>query len=306
MTKIAIGADVGGTHISTAAVEIETGRVLPGTFFRVTYDHRQPASEVLDAWAGTLRGCMSAVPTGCLGIGMAIPGPFDYRNGISKMQHKFPQLFDYSVRTALLERLGSTDLPIRFLNDATAFAVGEAWVGAGKAVQRVVVITLGTGFGSAFLENGVPVVHANSVPKEGCLWHLPFKEGIADDYFSTRWFISTFEAKRGLRLEGVQALAELAPADKEVQGIFDTFGTNLATCLEQPLRHFSADRLIIGGNIARTWPLFKSAFEKTLSQLNYSISVVPSQLWEQAALIGGARLMDDSFWKKVSADFPIL
>lgn len=306
MIQRAIGTDIGGSHISAAVVDPSTGQLFSETIFRSTYEHQQPAEVLLDAWATVLQKSLAAAGSECQGIGIAMPGPFDYQHGISKMQHKFPALYNWNVRAALSERLGVNSLPIRFLNDATSFAVGEAWVGAGKSTPRVVVVTLGTGFGSAFLEDGIPIVHSESVPKEGCLWHLPFEEGIADDYFSTRWLVSAFEARRGIKVPGVQEMVERADADPEVRAIFDVFGSNLARCLVPPLRRFGADQLIIGGNIAHAWPFFQAAFERGLSALGYSILVTPSQLWEQGALIGSARLLDPLFWEKVSKDFPVL
>ena len=306
MRKTAIGADIGGTHISAAVIDLTTGTPLPGSLFRNTYDHQQAAETILDAWAEVLQSCLQIAGEDCQGIGMAIPGPFDYRNGISNMQHKFPQLFHCNVHTELVNRLNTGQLPLRFMNDATAFAVGEAWVGAGQSFSKVVVVTLGTGFGSAFLENGIPVVHSDTVPKEGCLWHVPFKEGIADDYFSTRWLVAAYEAKKGIRLEGAQPLAALAEKDPEVQIIFKKFGVNLGLCLEHPLRRFGAECLIMGGNIAHASAFFQPAFESTLYSLGYSIPIFSSKLWEEAALIGSARLLDPLFWEKVSIDFPDL
>lgn len=306
MIQRAIGADIGGSHISAAVVDLSTGQLLPETLFRKSYEHQQSADDLLHAWAVVLRQSLDAAGTECQGMGIAMPGPFDYQHGISKMKHKFPHLFNYDVRAALSERLGTGSMPIRFLNDATSFAVGEAWVGAGKSVPRVVVVTLGTGFGSAFLQDGIPIVHSEEVPKEGCMWHLPFKEGIADDYFSTRWLVAAYEAASGLRLPGVQQMVERAENDPYVQAIFEEFGSNLARCLEAPLRRFRADQLIMGGNIAHAWPLFQPSFERGLAAMGYYISVTPSKLWEQGALIGSARLMDPIFWEKVSADFPVL
>lgn len=306
MRKTAIGADIGGTHITAAAIDLSTGTLLPGSLFRSTYGHQQAAETILAAWAEVLQSCLQVAGEDCQGIGMAIPGPFDYRNGISNMQHKFPHLFHCNVRAELVQRLNSGHLPLRFINDATAFAVGEAWVGAGQSYSKVVVVTLGTGFGSAFIEKGIPVVHADTVPKEGCLWHLPFKEGIADDYFSTRWLVDAYEAKRGIRLEGAHALTALAEKDTEASTIFKKFGVNLGLCLEPPLRRFGAECLIMGGNIAHASALFQPFFEQTLYSLNYSIPVFPSKLWEEAALIGSARLLDPIFWEKVSIDFPDL
>jgi glucokinase len=309
--NLAVGADIGGTHITCAAVEIAEGKLLENTLSRVAYSHEDSAEAILKSWASALNSTISKVDaTQLAGIGFAIPGPFDYRNGISKMKHKFPNLYDVHVPSALRPQLSESSLeslPMRFLNDATSFAVGEAWLGEGRGFQKVVVVTLGTGFGSAFLDGGVPVVARADVPKEGCLWHLPFKGSIADDYFSTKWFLKEFEKQTGEKVEGVKTLMEKAERGDEIaKNLFIQFGHNLAECLAPRLEKFGAEVLIIGGNIAHALPLFEEIFKNDLKKAGVSLKIAPSKLYENAALLGSARLLDDDFWGKVSAELPNL
>jgi glucokinase len=305
---IAIGVDIGGTHITCCAVNILEGVLLQATLSRESYDHEEPAHLIFQRWATALNHTLLQVDEkALLGIGFAIPGPFDYRNGISMMLHKFKHLYNMHIPTCLNTLLmEERDLPMRFLNDATAFAVGEAWQGAGRNHERVVVITLGTGFGSAFLNGGIPVVSGADVPKEGCLWHLPFKNGIADDYFSTRWFVETYKKQTGETISGVKALLDKAENEPFVKSMFEIFGQHLAECMAPWLRQFGAEILVVGGNIVHALPLLKTAYEEHLQKLGVSVPLVASKMMENAALIGSARLMEDSFWEKVSADLPTL
>lgn len=304
--KLSIGVDIGGTHITCAAVEMPEGRLLEKTLSRESYDHHATAEVILRAWAAALNPTIAKTDEKRLsGIGFAIPGPFDYRNGVSKMQHKFPNLYNIHIPSALNPLLATErDLPMRFLNDATSFAIGEAWIGKGRGFQKVVVITLGTGFGSAFIENGVPVVERADVPKEGCLWHLPYRDGIADNYFSTGWFVREYQKTSGQTVSGVKELMDKAGSDDTVKGLFAQFGRNLAECLAAPLQTFGAEILIIGGNISHALPLFGGFFQEDLKKAGASTAVAASRLQEHAALAGSARLLDDGFWEKVSAHLP--
>jgi glucokinase len=311
--NLSIGVDIGGTHITCAAVEIAEGKLLEETRSRVAYSHEDSAEVILKSWATALNDTISKVDGAQLsGIGFAIPGPFDYRNGISKMKHKFTNLYDVHIPTALRPQLSESfqlsesSSRIRFLNDATAFAVGEAWLGEGRVFQKVVVITLGTGFGSAFIDGGVPVVTRADVPKEGCLWHLPFKDSIADDYFATKWFVREYEKQTGQKIEGVKNLMEKNGTDEIAQKLFAQFGHHLAECLAPWLKKFGAEVLIIGGNIAHALPLFGEVFKNDLKKAGVSVKIAPSKLLENAALLGSARLLDDGFWQKVSAQLPNL
>lgn len=303
---IAIGADIGGTHITCAAVDLESGSILSDTLAREMYSHQDATDIILRNWARALNHSLLKLEESRLcGIGFAIPGPFDYRNGISQMKHKFPHLYDIHIPTALnMHLLEDRDLKMRFLNDATAFAIGEAWRGNGQGCQKVVVITLGTGFGSAFLDHGIPVVTRNDVPKEGCLWHLPFKDAIADEYFSTRWFTNAYQKRTGKPLPNVKTLMDRVETEPVAIEIFEEFGRNLAECLGPWLKKFEAEILIVGGNISNALPLFEPAFQAGIRQAGLKLPVKVSQLMEKAAIIGSARLMDDAFWEKVETDLP--
>lgn len=303
---ISIGTDIGGTHITCAAVEIREGRLLQETLSRTTYHHEAPALDIIQAWAESLNATLSKLDESQLaGIGFAIPGPFEYRNGISKMEHKFKNLFGLHIPTALNPLLNSQkDLTMRFLNDASAFAVGEAWMGEGRNFKKVVVATLGTGLGSAFVLDGIPVVSGEQVPKEGCLWHLPFKDGIADDYFSTRWFTGEYEQRTGQKISGVKELMDRVDTDAIARDLFLQFGENLADCLAQPLQTFGAEILVLGGNISNALPLFGEKLLNGLNLTGVQTKITVSKLQENAALIGSARLLDDKFWIKVSEQLP--
>lgn len=304
--NLSIGVDIGGTHITCAAVHIREGRLAEGTLSRASYHHAAALGVILHNWAAALNQTIAKVEEAQLaGIGFAIPGPFEYRNGISRMQHKFPGLYGIHIPSVLNPLLATKeDLPMRFLNDATSFAVGEAWLGEGRGFRKVVVITLGTGFGSAFIGDGVPVVTGEEVPKEGCLWHLPFKDSIADDYFSTKWFLKEYGKRTGKKVEGVKTLMESVENDDVAKYLFAQFGHNLAECLAPWLKSFGAEILIIGGNIAHALPLFREVFENDLKKAGVSLKITPSKLFEHAALLGSARLLDDGFWEKVSVNLP--
>jgi glucokinase len=81
------------------------------------------------------------------GIAVAVPGPFDYSNGVSWLQHKFASWFGINVRRHLAIRFGVDEKDILFLNDADAFLFGEL---RDSFAPRAAGITLGTGVGDAF------------------------------------------------------------------------------------------------------------------------------------------------------------
>lgn len=121
-----------------------------------------------------------------------MPGPFDYENGISLITKldKYEALYKLNVKELLSEKLSIPKPSILMMNDAACFLRGEVYYGAAKGHTDVIGITLGTGTGSAFHHNGI-TVDANLGPS-------PFMNSIADEYFSTRWFVKRYIEENGI------------------------------------------------------------------------------------------------------------
>lgn len=307
---IAIGTDIGGSHISSAAVNLSTGKLLRNTLSERKVDNQAQPFQIISVWAECLGEVLERVPAeNVKGIGLAMPGPFDYVNGIALYRGvpKFENLYGISIPDAIRSSL---ELPesfgLRFINDASSFAVGEAWAGKASAAERSMAITLGTGFGSAFIENRIPVVDGPKVPHLGCVYHLPVKDGIADDYFSTRWFQKNYSRLTGREVSGVRELAEMAENDPLVRDLFSEFGRNLGLFLAPWLNGFGAEVLVIGGNISNSWNLFGEAFSDSLVQKRCTTRTEISELREDAALFGSAYLFDEKFWRSVQHTLPLM
>jgi len=311
MKKYAIGADIGGSHISCAVIDLENKEIIKKSAAYEAVDNQASAETILGAWTKALRQSIATIdPKKLAGIGFAMPGPFNYATGVAMFTdavQKFQSLHMVNVsdRLRALLNLG-VDYDFRYMNDATSFAVGEAWLGKAKSAARSVSITLGTGFGSAFVDQGIPVVERADVPKMGCVWHLPFKDGIADDSFSTRWFVKQYAAKTGGRVTGAKDIADKVASEPVAKAIFDEFGTNLGNFLGPILKKFGANTLVIGGNVAGAYSLFGGALESSLKAQGVPMFIHISELKEDAALIGSARLFDEGFWLKVKPLLPLM
>lgn len=296
----AIGVDIGGSHISCAIIDLESRIILKDTMAGRPVDNREEADIIIGRWCEAIGESLGSVDRDKLaGIGFAMPGPFDYVNGICLIKGvpKYEKLYGTDIGKAIRKSLDlPADLPVRFMNDASSFAVGEAWAGKGSGYNRTMAITLGTGFGSAFVENRVPVVTGDRVPDLGCVYHIKFGEGIADDYFSTRWFTKRYYEVTGSEAEGVLEISNAAAGNPAVAEIFSQFGANLGGFLAPWLNRFGAEALVLGGNISGAYNLFGIAFERELINNGTHIASFVSTLKEDAALLGSAYLLDDDYW----------
>lgn len=308
--NLAIGVDIGGSHITCAAVDLISGKILRETISEREVNNQAQACEIIIKWVEALSVSLEKVPAEKVkGIGFAMPGPFDYVKGICYIRGvaKYENLYGFNISDAVSSSLEvPDDFLIRFMNDVSAFAVGEAVVGKADGYNRSMSVTLGTGFGSAFISDRIPIVDGPEVPKLGCVYHLPYKSGIADDYFSTRWFIGRYKSMTGKELKGVKELSELAASDRIVKDLFTEFANDLAVFLAPWLNRFKAEILVIGGNISHAYNLFGEIFEERLKKENCTCRVALSELKEDAALFGSAWLLDDNFWKSVQHALPLM
>lgn len=83
------------------------------------------------------------------GIGVAMPSPFDFVQGIAMADHKFASLKGLNIRQELSRVTGILPSSILFTNDAAAFGMG-AWRLNGSRDRHLIGVTLGTGFRSLF------------------------------------------------------------------------------------------------------------------------------------------------------------
>jgi glucokinase len=86
-----------------------------------------------------------------VGIGIGATGPLDIHLGKIHNPFTLPGWEDVSVAVALTDHF---QVPVYLENDADAAALGEYWMGAGRGVNRLVAVTVGTGVGMAVVQEG--------------------------------------------------------------------------------------------------------------------------------------------------------
>ena len=303
--KFAIGIDIGGSHVCCAAFDLVEKRVQEDSFAECKLDKHAEVNIIFSVWSTTIQQAIDKVgKENVVGLGFAMPGPFDYDNGIALFtgeNNKYEKLYGINVCEALRTLLKlPIGFPIRFMNDATAFAVGEEWVGKTKGTGKSIAVTLGTGLGSAFIENSLPVTSGVSVPQNGCLWHLPFETGIADDYFSSRGLVNRYNKKIGKSILSVKDIAIAANSDVMTKEVFKEFGNDLFKFLKPWLGKFGVNKIVLGGNISLAADLFLPTIKTALANEGFSyVSIDVSELGEKASIIGGARLIEPGYWQKI-------
>jgi glucokinase len=290
-----VGADIGGSHIGSCVVDLSTGTIVEASICHQPVNSRSySAGAIVGTWSACITESIRQSGVAVAAAGVAMPGPFDYRKGISIMAgvDKYDQIFGMDVTASLLARLSSVGIrALLYTNDAAAFALGEALGGAAKGFDRVVALTLGSGLGSGFLAGGRLVTTGAGVPANGWVYPLPFENGCADDRLTTRWFLRRYKELTNKEATGVKDLADAAAAlDAAACRVFEEYGTRLASFIQPISQAFGAQAIVLGGNIAKAYPLFRAQFLRRLESLGTPVAVRCSALHDKAAMAGAAFL----------------
>jgi len=238
--KQALGIDVGGSGIKSAPVDLATGELIVRRKRISTPQPSTPESvyavieELVDHfdWKG---------PVGC-----TLPGVV--RDGVVHTAA--------NIDESWIGRDAATDLATRLrrkvavLNDADAVGIAEAKLGAArKRHGSVIVLTFGTGIGSAVLLDGRLMENTE-------LGHLEFHGGGAEDYAAAR-----LVEKDGIDLA--------------------TWAVRVNEYLQYLERVLSPDHFILGGGISKR-------FTEFAPYLNVRATVTPATFRNRAGIVGAA------------------
>ncbi|WP_425635729.1 ROK family protein [Algoriphagus yeomjeoni] len=273
-----IGVDIGGSHISAAQVQLEDRAAVISNFYEADVDTFGTAESIISAWTKVIKKAAGELSEFQLGI--AMPGPYDYDNGVSliKDQGKMVSLYQLSVKDLLAESLGISPARIAFTNDAEAFLSGESFAGAGRDFQNSIGITLGTGLGSA--------LKVHSVVKDAKLWTAPFRDGIAEDYLGTSWFVKYALGQFGMEISGVKDLLNEEFDSFVSKQVFETFGNTLGEFLFPYLIRLHSEGVVLGGKVSLASDHYLPTTQAYLERMGYPVIIKRSLLGEKSALIG--------------------
>ena len=149
--KYAIGVDLGGTNIRAALVDPQ-GRIRHDATCRT--DAPRGPEPILADMAALVRQVMAtgrATPDEVIGLGVGSPGPLSFSRGVVIKAANLPGWTNIPLRDEMCRRVGLRTI---VNNDANLAAYGEYWAGAGKGVENMVMLTLGTGIGGGVVING--------------------------------------------------------------------------------------------------------------------------------------------------------
>ena len=301
MTEFTIGLDLGGTNLRAAAVD-RAGKLLDSISGKTAYAEGREAivHDMVEA-ISTLRNRF----TGNLaGIGVAVPGFITLEDGIIRNSNNLASLENFAIRDELSRRLGT---PVILENDANAAALGEQWIGAGRNVSDLVLISLGTGIGGGIISGGKILRGSHGMAGEiGHITVVPNgnpcgcgNRGCVEKHASA---IAITAMARMLGLgddltpKEVYELA-LAGTEKSEKAhiIFSSMGESLGILLAMLVNTFNFPLYLLSGGLTGAWDLFAPAMIAEASRRSFTFRasfprVEKAQLGNEAGLYGAAYL----------------
>lgn len=218
--------DVGGSYIKCA-----DGRKIPAA----SRGSREEISAALREAIGSAHR-----------IGVAIPGPFDYRNGIFLMKHKYEAVYGESFRE--LAGLGP-EADIRFMHDVNAPLAGSMKI---LGLRDAAIVTLGTGLGFSYALDGDVKKNPAGSPAMS-LWNSPWGGGILEDYASARAISSAYTRKTGKPSRSAYEAAKQADSgDIDAMEVYSDIGFVLGKALRPILDSLGIRTLLMGGQISKS------------------------------------------------------
>ena len=287
-----LAIDIGGTYIKSAVLN-SNGDLYEDSCFRVL----SYSNELKDLIIKSIKECVShslsfveKQKKRFSGIGIAIPGPFDYHKGISLMEHKFHALYGEDLKQLLYDILDDDiPIPVCFVHDAIAVLLGEQWKGEAMPFRNSAVITLGTGIGFSHSRNKVVECSPLGSPSV-TIYKTPYNGGILEDYVSQRGILETYKELNGGQLpSGITVLDIGRQADNGDDLSISTFritGSILAESIYEILKQENIECLLLGGQISNAYRHIEETLIKGLSGLDKLSHISQVRSIDHAALYG--------------------
>lgn len=240
MTRV-LGIDIGGSGMKAAEVDTDTGVIVSDKFRIPT-----PKPATPEAMADVVRQLTEHFEwTGPVGVGF--PGVI--QNGIVRTAANLDKSWIDVDGDQIFTEASGCD--VAMINDADAAGLAEALFGAGESISgTVILLTLGTGIGSAVITDGKLVPNTE-------FGHLMLDGKIAEDRASSR-----------------------VKDDKDLS--YKVWGKELESVLQEIEKLFWPKLFVLGGGISKQF----DRFEKHLDDVR--TPVVAAEMLNRAGIVGAA------------------
>lgn len=284
-----IGIDLGGTAI-------KLGRFTAvGTCLQsLSVPTPQPATPeaVLTAMVEAIA---SIDPTQkCVAIGVGTPGPTDAAGRIARVAINLTNWHDIPLADYLEAKTGLTTI---LANDANCAGLGEAWLGAGRRFNNLILLTLGTGVGGAIILDGKLFVgHQGAAGELGLITLNPDGPPCnSGNQGSLEQYASVTAIRRCTGLEPAVLGAMAKAGDPTALTFWQKYGRDLGAGLASLIYVLTPEAIVIGGGVSASAEFFFPSVlaeisRRVLPSSRAGLQLLCAELGNQAGMVGAAKL----------------
>ena len=301
---LAIGIDFGGTSVKIGVLERGTVIEEAPRIDTQVFESARPLIERINETCDEIRSRHSGIEA----IGVGMPGFVDFPTG---MVHNLTNVKGWQ-RIYLKKELNElSNLPVTVENDANCMAYAEWKRGAGRGMQNLVAVTLGTGVGGGFVVENRLVRGANYVAGELGQTSIDYQgpagayenRGSLEDYVGNQQ-ITDLAFSRYQETDQPRDRSECTPAhlselaakgDTLALEIWDTVARMLSTSLMNCCWILNPEAIIIGGGVAQAGAVLFDPLEKHLrgqlgDPFKENLRILPARFSNEAGIVGAATL----------------
>ena len=300
MRRLVAGVDLGGT--GCRFVTWADGRMMATRTYPTASFAGGDADSRLARMAGAI---VDLVPDDdrLAAVGIGASGPVDTGAGVIHNPDTLPMFSGMALVSGLQARLG---VLVAIDNDAVTAAIAEHRLGAGAGAARMLMVTLGTGIGVAFLVGGAPFRGPRGAHPEG--GHFPIQGGAGRCYCGAEgcWEVmasrTTLQTSMRDRVPSDVESAKILPAalvradqDPTVSAAFESYGGQVGRGLAVLHALYMPEVTVLGGSAAAYLPRFAKAVEVALKRapaFAVNCDIRHASLGDQAGAIGGALIAE--------------
>lgn len=289
LAKFAVGVDLGTSTIK-AGIVIDGGVVIKREKVETT-----TPSNLIKFLTSFLKA-----PGEIDGIGIGVPGPLDLKSGKILDTPNLKTFANCPIVNLLKDAFG---LPVFLGRDTNCALLGEKWRGFAKNYKNVVMLTLGTGVGGAILIDGKLYTGSHGMGAEIGHMIVNFdgalcgcgRRGCLESEIGEKGIVSKFGIRPQELIDQIQQGFEKA-INKSRQ-----LGSILGVGLASIVNIFDPEIIILAGGQVNLGKVYiKEAIwemQKRTLVPNHPVKVVVSELGDQAAIIGAAKMVFDKMTK---------
>lgn len=297
MTEFSIGVDLGGTNMRAAAISKE-GELIDKIAGKTNLAEGRDA--VVDDIVNSIQELRQRIEGRFAGVGIGVPGFIELKEGFIVGSNNLVALENFPIRDEVERRLGA---PVILENDANAAAMGEKWIGAGRDVNNLVLLTLGTGIGGGIIYHG-RVIHG-SVGMAGELGHMTVvpnglpcgcgNQGCLEKHASAT-AVAAMAIIHGLGPITAEEVHQLAEKGHErALMIFEHMGQSLGIAIANLINIFNFPLYLLSGGPLPAWDFFAPAMMAEVKKRSFTFrktdtKITKAELGGRAGIFGAAYL----------------